>query len=114
MVVRGDLPFSKPGLVRSEDRRDQPSRGPNDVGVAADGVWAADQIQDGIDAVRVIGVHRIDHVNGSARRRLTEAPDSEGTHSTSLTLVPIPKILLSSGAATAQVRNGSPTGRPTV
>ena len=40
--------------------------GPDDLGVAADGVRAADQVKDGIDTVGMSGVQRIDHVNGLA------------------------------------------------
>ena len=40
--------------------------GPDDLGVAADGVGAVDQVKDGIDAARVVGVQRIDHVDGLA------------------------------------------------
>ena len=43
MVVCGDLAVSKPAFVRREDGRDQASPGPDDLGVAADRVRAADR-----------------------------------------------------------------------
>jgi len=64
MVVSGDLALSKPTLVGGEDGRDQMSSGPDDVGIAADGIGAIDQVEDGIDTVEMIGLQRIDDVHG--------------------------------------------------
>src|SRR6202034_3754588 len=66
MVVRGDVTLREPAFVRSEDGRYQLPAAPDDLGVAANGVRAIDQVEDGIDTVGVIGVKRIDYVNGLA------------------------------------------------
>ena len=66
MVVRGDLAIGKPTFVCREDRRDESPSGPDDLGVATDGVGTIHQVKDGIDAIGMIGMERIDHVNGQA------------------------------------------------
>jgi|HubBroStandDraft_6_1064221.scaffolds.fasta_scaffold670159_1 hypothetical protein len=66
MVTRGDLPLREPAFAGREDGRDQASAGPDDPGVAADRVRAADQVQDGTGAAGVSGAQRIDHVRGLA------------------------------------------------
>src|ERR1700722_16428234 len=55
----GDLALRKPAFVGGEDRGDQASCGPDDLGVAADGVRVVDQVQDGVDAVGGRGGPRI-------------------------------------------------------
>jgi hypothetical protein len=66
MVTRSDLPLREPAFAGREDGRDQASAGPDDPGVAADRVRAADQVQDGTGAAGVSGAQRIDHVRGLA------------------------------------------------
>src|SRR5271163_4133490 len=63
MVMSGDVALSKPAFVRSEDGRNQAPSRPDDLRIAADGVGTADQVKDSIDAVGMMGVQRIYHVN---------------------------------------------------
>jgi hypothetical protein len=66
MVARGDLPPGEPAFVGGEDGRDKATARPDDLGVALDGIGTAEQIKDGIDAVGVSAVQRVDDVNGLA------------------------------------------------
>ena len=65
-------------FVGREDRRDQAAAGLDEFGVGPDGVRAADQIQDRVDAAGVSRAQRAGHVDGLA------VVDFRGAEATSL------------------------------
>ncbi len=66
VIVGRNVALREPGFIRGEDRRNEVPSRPDDLSVAADDIGPVHQVQDGVDAVGVVGLQRIDDINGLA------------------------------------------------